>query len=83
MTATGFRQGSRSYVAYALRREAITATGCGRLNLARAQIGDADHVLELLWLLFTTVGAAARPHQDLVLDNPPLRHQRVVLNAPT
>src|SRR5438876_8819361 len=33
----------------------------GRQNLARAQIGDADGVLELLWLLFTTVRAAAHP----------------------
>ena len=51
----------------------------GRQNLARAQIGDADGVLELLWLLFTTVRAAARPHQDLVLENLLLRHQLAVL----
>jgi hypothetical protein len=45
----------------------------GRQNFTRAQIGDADNVLDILWLLFTTVRAAARPHQDLVLENLLLR----------
>ena len=43
--------------------------GCGRQNITRAQISDADGVLELLWLLFTTLHAAARRHQDLALEN--------------
>ena len=55
----------------------------GRQNLTRAQISDADGVLELLWLLFTTVRAAARPHQDVVLENLLLRHQLAVLTRPT
>ena len=55
----------------------------GRQNLTRVQIGDADAVLELLWLLFTTVQAAARSHQDLVLENLLLRHQLAVLTRPT
>jgi len=41
----------------------------GRQNLTRAQISVADGVLELLWLLVTTVQAVACPHQNLVLDN--------------
>ncbi|OLE97368.1 MAG: hypothetical protein AUG75_09150 [Cyanobacteria bacterium 13_1_20CM_4_61_6] len=40
----------------------------GRLILARPQIGDAEGVLELLWLLVTTVLAWVRPRQDLVLE---------------
>src|SRR5207245_4851564 len=36
----------------------------GRQNLRRAQIGDADDVLELLWLLFTAVQAVACSHQN-------------------
>jgi 6-phosphogluconolactonase (cycloisomerase 2 family) len=45
----------------------------GRQNLTRAQIGDADAVLDLFRLLFTTVQAAARSHQELVLENLLLR----------
>ena len=41
----------------------------GRQNRTPAQIGDADGVLELLWLLLTTLQAVTRPHQDLVLEN--------------
>jgi hypothetical protein len=55
----------------------------GWQNVTRARIGDADAVLDLLWLLFETVQAAARPHQDVVLENLLLRHQLVVLNRPT
>jgi hypothetical protein len=40
-------------------------------------------VLELLWLLLTTVLALVRPHQDLVLENLLLRHQLAVLTRPT
>ena len=55
----------------------------GRQNLTRAQISDADGVLELLWLLFTTVRAAARPHQAVAAENLLLRHQLAVLTRPT
>src|SRR5438105_8855187 len=40
-------------------------------------------VAELFWLLFTTMHAAARSHQDLVLENLLLRHQLAVLTRPT
>jgi len=40
-------------------------------------------VLELFWLLVTTVLVWVRPHQDLVLENLLLRHQRAVLTRPT
>jgi hypothetical protein len=40
-------------------------------------------VLELLWLLLTTILAWARPRQDLVLENLLLRHQLAVLTRPT
>jgi hypothetical protein len=40
-------------------------------------------VLELLWLLLTTVLAWVRPRQDLVLENLLLRHQLAVLTRPT
>ena len=53
----------------------------GRQNLTRAQISDAHGVLELLSLLFTTVQAVARPHQDLVVENLLLRHQLAVLTV--
>ncbi len=39
------------------------------------RIGDPEGVLELLWLLLTTVVAWVRPRQDLVLENLLLRHQ--------
>ena len=47
------------------------------------KIGDPEGVLELLWLLFTTVLVWARPRQDLVLENLLLRHQLAVLTRPT
>jgi transposase InsO family protein len=57
--------------------------GVGRQNLRRPQIGDADAVLELFRLLFATAQAAARPHQNLVVENLLLRHQLAVLTRPT
>jgi transposase InsO family protein len=47
------------------------------------QIGDAQGVLELLWLLLVTVLAWLRPRQDLALENLLLRHQLAVLTRPT
>src|SRR5947209_7538340 len=55
----------------------------GGQNLARAYIGDAEGVLDLLWLLLTTVLAWLRPRQDLVLENLLLRHQLAVLTRTT
>jgi hypothetical protein len=46
-------------------------------------IDDAEDVLELLWLLFTTLLASVRPRQNLVLENLLLRHQVAVLTRPT
>ena len=46
-------------------------------------IGDAEGVVELVWLLVTTVLVWVRPHQDLVLENLLLRHQLAVLTRPT
>ena len=43
-------------------------------------LGD---VLELFWLLLTTLLAWARPRQDLVLENLLLCHQVGVLSRPT
>jgi hypothetical protein len=40
-------------------------------------------VLELLWLLLTTVLASARPRRDLILENLLLRHQLAVLTRST
>jgi hypothetical protein len=40
-------------------------------------------VLELLWLLLTTVLAWLRPRHDLVLEDLLLRHQLAVLTRPT
>jgi len=40
-------------------------------------------VLELLWLLLTTVLVSVRPRQNLVLENLLLRHQLAVLTRPT
>jgi hypothetical protein len=77
------RQGLLAASAAVARAVRQRAAGVGRQNLTRAQIRDADGVLELLWLLFTTVEAAAHSHQDLVLENLLLRHQLVVLTRPT
>jgi hypothetical protein len=40
-------------------------------------------VLELLWLVFTSVLAWLRPRHDLVAENLLLRHQLAVLTRPT
>jgi hypothetical protein len=56
--------------------------GVRRQDVARAEVGDAEGVLELLWLLRTTVLAWVRPHRDLVLENLLLRHQLAVLTRP-
>src|SRR5437660_9853740 len=40
-------------------------------------------MLELLWLLLTTVLVSVRPRQDLVAENLLLRHQLAVLTRPT
>lgn len=54
-----------------------------RQNLARAEIGDPEDVLELLWLRLTIVMAWVCPRQDLVFENLLLRHQLAVLTRPT
>ena len=54
----------------------------GRQNLARAEIGDAEGVLELFWLLVTTVLGSIRPRHELVLENLLLRLQVAVLTRP-
>ena len=46
-------------------------------------IGDAEGMLELVWLLFVTVLAWVRPRHDLALENLLLRHQLAVLTRPT
>jgi len=46
-------------------------------------IGDAEGMLELVWLLFVTVLAWVRPRHDLVLENLLLRHQLAVLTRPS
>jgi putative transposase len=46
-------------------------------------IGDAEGVLELVWLLLMSVLAWARPRHDLVLENLLLRHQLAILTRPT
>jgi hypothetical protein len=43
------------------------------------QIGDAEGVFEVLWLLLTTLLACVRPRRDLVVENLLLRHQLAVL----
>ena len=40
-------------------------------------------MLQVLWLLLTTVLAWVRPRNDLVLENLLLRHQLAVLTRPT
>ncbi len=55
----------------------------GRQYVVRAQISDAQHVFDLVWLLVTTILAWVRPRRDLVLENLLLRHQLAVLTRPT
>ena len=47
------------------------------------RIGDAYAMLDVLSLSLTTVQAAMRPRQDLVLEDLLLRHQLAVLTRPT
>src|SRR5437868_2653010 len=56
---------------------------CGTAKARAPWIGDAEGVLELVWLLLTTVLAWVRPRHDLVLENLLLRHQLAVLTRPT
>jgi hypothetical protein len=42
---------------------------CEAAKRRARQIGDAGHVLELLWLLLTAILAWARPRRDLVLES--------------
>jgi putative transposase len=56
---------------------------CGAAKRDAHEISDAEGVLELLWLLLTTVLAWARPRHDLVAENLLLRHQLAVLTRPT
>jgi hypothetical protein len=58
-------------------------TPVGRQILARRTIGDAYAVLDVFWLVLTTVQAVVRSRQDLVLENLLLRHQLAVLTQPT
>jgi transposase InsO family protein len=46
-------------------------------------MGDAEAMLELLWLVLMTVLAWARPRHELVAENLLLRHQLAVLTRPT
>src|SRR3989442_424635 len=55
----------------------------GRQNLTREQILDAYAMLDVFWLLLTTVRAMVRPRHDLVIENLLLRHQLSVLTRPT
>jgi len=48
-------------------RLAAIAGTVGRENVTRTEISDAEGVLELLWLLLTTVLAWACPRHDLVV----------------
>jgi hypothetical protein len=68
------------------------ASGCAFVDVVQLSvgktprsrgIGDAQDVLELLWLLLTAGVAWAYPRQDLVLENLLLRHQLAVLTRPT
>jgi hypothetical protein len=52
-----------------------------RQNPARVWIGE--DVLELVWLLLTTVLAWMRPRLDPVFENVLLRHQLAVLTRPS
>ena len=65
------------------RLGAASAGAVGRQYLARPSMGHAEGVLELLWLLLTTVLACVGPRQDLLLENLLLRHQPAVLTRPT
>ena len=61
----------------------VSNSSCEAAKPQTGQIGDPEGVLELLWLLLTTVLVLVRPRQDLVLENLLLRHQLAVLTRPT
>src|SRR5262249_26375355 len=56
--------------------------GCWEAKPRASQVSDAEHVLELLWLLLTAVVVWARQRQGLGLENLLLRHQLAVLTRP-
>ncbi len=62
--------------------DASSAT-CRTAKPRPSVIGDAEGVLELLWLVLTAVLAWLRPRRDLVAENLLLRHQLAVLTRPT
>ena len=55
----------------------------GRQNPKRAQIRNAEYVLEFLRFLLTTLVATVRSRHDLVVENLLLRHQLAMLTRPT
>src|SRR5436309_4197654 len=56
---------------------------CGAAKRRAGRIGDPQGVLELLWLVLTTILTSLRPRHDLVVENLLLRHQLGVLTRPT
>ena len=76
--AVGRRRHHRAAHAAHRHRRAV-----GRQTSDGLPIGDAEGVLELLWLLITTLLASMRPRHDLVFENLLLRHQLAVLTRPT
>src|SRR6266852_5797733 len=66
-------------------RRADPAAGgaVGRQNLARAQISDAESVLECLRHLLTVLNSSVCQRHDLVVEYLLLRHQLAVLTRPT
>jgi AcrR family transcriptional regulator len=73
----------RAEIASILDQPVTAASVVGRQNLARAQISDAESVLECLRLLLTVLLASVCPRHDLVVENLLLRHQLAVLTRPT
>jgi putative transposase len=61
----------------------LTVCWCGTAKPSAPWIGDAEAVLELAWLLLTTVLAWVRQRHDRVLENLLLRHQLAALTRPT
>ena len=66
-----------------MSRQSTLVTALWEAKISDGRIGDAEGVLELLWLVATAVFGWARPRRDLVLENLLLRHQRAVLTRPT
>src|SRR5438094_5491074 len=63
--------------------QTVESRAVGRQNLARAQISDAESVLECLRLLLTVLNSSVCQRHDLVVENLLLRHQLAVLTRPT